>query len=100
MNRKRPIRRMGSLVNQLLAQRGYGQRLAADQLHSLVSAAVAPHLRPALQVGHLRGGILYLYAQDSVTLQQLTFEKRAILRHLQAELPDSRIKDLRLRLQS
>jgi len=100
MNRKRPIRRMGTLVSQVMAQRGYGQRSTGDQLQNVVSGAVSPHLRSSLRVGNLRSGVLYIYASDSVTLQQLTFEKRTILRRLQAEMPGSCIADLRLRVQT
>jgi len=48
----------------------------------------------------VRGGVLQIFASDSVTLQELTFRKRAILKRIQADLPDNKINDLRFRIQT
>lgn len=99
-NEKPRVRRIGSLVSQLLSRRGYAQVLANDDLHRAVASVVDPHLRSAFQIGNLRGGVLQIYATDSVTLQELNFRKRAILKHLQTTLPESKVTDLRFRIQS
>ena len=93
-------RKMGSLVNQLIARRGYAQVQAADQLRQAVDAAVGRELAKTVRPGNLRRGVLELYASDSVTLQELTFMKRRILKKLTAAMPQSGIKDIRFRIRS
>ena len=61
---------------------------------------VGESLSDAFRVGNLRQGVLQVYASDSVTLQELNFRKRAILKRIQTEAPDSKITDLRFRVQS
>ena len=94
------VRRIGSLVNQLLSRRGYAQVLAGDAIHQAIASVLDPHLKAAFQVGNLRAGVLHLYATDSVSLQELNFRKRAMLKHLQETLPESKVTDLRFRIQS
>lgn len=93
------IRPIGSLVNQLMSRRGYAAVRANERLHEAIAVALDEHLRTAFQVGNLRGGVLQIFANDSVTLQELAFRKRAVLRHLQQHLPDSNVTDLRFRVQ-
>jgi len=94
------VRRIGSLVSQLMSRRGYAQVLASDAIHQAVASVLDPHLKAAFQVGNLRGGVLHIYATDSVSLQELNFRKRAMLKHLQQTLPESQVTDLRFRIQS
>ena len=94
------VRPIGSLVNQLLSRRGYAQVLAGDAIHQAIASVLDPHLKAAFQVGNLRAGVLHLYATDSVSLQELNFRKRAMLKHLQETLPESKVTDLRFRIQS
>jgi hypothetical protein len=83
-----------------MSRRGYAQVAANDALHQAVTAAMGGQLESAFQVGNLRKGVLQIYAADSVTLQELNFHKRAILKHLQREHPESKVNDLRFRIQS
>ena len=94
------VRRIGSLINQLMSRRGYAQVLAGEDLHQVVASVVGQQLGNSLQVGNLRGGVLQIYAADSVTLQELNFRKRAILKQLRSELQEHRVTDLRFRIQS
>lgn len=92
--------RIGSIVNQLLARRGYAQVFAADALQSVVEAEVGHPLASSVRVGKVRGGVLQIFAADSVTLQELTFRKRALLKRIQADLPENKINELRFRIQT
>ena len=100
VSNQRNVRPIGSLVNQLMSRRGYAQALANDHLHRVIASAVGHPLDTSFQVGKLSAGVLHIYATDSVTLQELNFQKRSILRLLQAEVPDSKITDLRFRVQT
>jgi predicted nucleic acid-binding Zn ribbon protein len=100
MNESRFPQRLGSIVNQLLARRGYAQVFAADALQSVVEAEVGTSLAASVRVGKVRGGVLQIFAADSVTLQELTFRKRALLKRIQADLPENKINELRFRVQT
>ena len=93
------VRRIGSIVGQLISRRGYAQVSANEAIQQLIVSEVGQDLGAGLMVGNLRQGVLQVYASDSATLQELNFRKRAILRCLQRELADSKIKDLRFRIQ-
>ena len=100
-NAEKPrVRRIGSIVGQLISRRGYAQVSANEAMHQLILAEVGADLGTGLQVGNLRQGVLHLYASDSATLQELNFRKRGILKRLQRELPENKIKDLRFRIQT
>lgn len=88
-------KRLGALVNQLLARRGYAQVLANEGLQAAVVAELDAVVGQGVRAGLVKRGVLHIHAADSVTLQELTFRKRAILRRLQHEFPTSGIRDLR-----
>ena len=94
------VRRIGSLVSQLMSRRGYAQVFAGEELQRVIAAAIGQQLASSFQVGNLRKGVLQVYAADSVTLQELNFHKRAILKRLEQEVPDNKVTDLRFRIQS
>ena len=99
-NQPRRVQKIGSIVSQLMSRRGYGQITASDEISDTVAAAVGKELAAAISVGNLRGGVLQVYATDSVTLQELNFQKREILRRIQQSHPQSSVTDLRFRIQS
>jgi hypothetical protein len=94
------VRKIGSLVSQLMSRRGYAQAFANEDLHRAIAVAIGDQLGSSFQIGNLRQGVLQIYAADSVTLQELNFQKRAILKGLQRDLPDNKVTDLRFRIQS
>ncbi len=94
------VRRIGSLVSQLMSRRGYAQVLANDAIHQAIASVLDPHLSSSFQVGNLRSGVLQIYATDSVSMQELNFRKRAMLKHLQTTMPESHVTDLRFRVQT
>ena len=96
-NSKYP-RKIGSIVNQLIARRGYAQVSANEQLQQLIGEAVGKDLAASVRVGNLKRGVLELYASDSVTMQELTFLKRKILRSINKAMPDGGVKNLRFRI--
>lgn len=91
-------RKIGALVNQLIARRGYAQVQAADVMQQAVAAAVGESLAASVRAGNVRRGVLELYADDSVTLQELTFMKRTILKKIRAVMPDGTVTDIRFRI--
>lgn len=93
-------KRMGSIVNQLMIRRGYGQVLANEQLQQLVDSVIGEALQGTTRVGQVRRGKLELFVSDSVSMQELTFQKKKIIRAIQTALPNLGLKDIRLRIRS
>ncbi len=83
-----------------MSRRGYAQVAVNEQLHQLIATVLDESLRSSFQVGNLRGGVLQIFAADSVTLQELNFQKRQILNHIQQEKSFQTITDLRFRIQA
>jgi hypothetical protein len=100
VSKKSAPRKIGSIVSQLMSRRGYAEITCHDELTAAVVSVVGPQLGAAVSVGNLRGGVLQIYATDSVTLQELNFQKRPILKRIQEAHPQSNVTDLRFRIQS
>jgi predicted nucleic acid-binding Zn ribbon protein len=96
----RHVRRIGSLVSQLISRRGYAKSFANEELQRVIGTALGEQLQSAIKVGNLRNGVLQVFASDSVTLQELNFQKRKILKSIQEELPEDKVTDLRFRIQT
>jgi hypothetical protein len=99
-NESPKLRRLGSIINQLMSRRGYGSAAAPEEMLGTVLSALDQPLHASIQIGNLRQGVLQIYANDSVTLQELNFQKRVILRRLQTDIPHCQITDLRFRIQA
>ncbi len=99
MTKDRYPTQIGMLIGRLMARRGYAQVFASDALQAVLEAEVGTPLAASVRAGKVRGGVLQIFASDSVTLQELTFRKRSILKRIQADLPENKINDLRFRIQ-
>jgi predicted nucleic acid-binding Zn ribbon protein len=96
----RKPKKLSDIVAQLIAARGYGRIQADASFAAAWKAAVGPALAKYTQAGRLRRGVLEITAANSMTVQELTFQKQDVLARLQAEVPDAKIRDLRLRVGS
>ena len=94
------VQRIGNLVQQLMARRGYAQVEATEQIHAAISSVVTGDLGKQIVVGKINRGVLNVFASDSVVLQELTFQKRAILKRIKKELPQAKITDIRFKVQT
>lgn len=92
---KRKVQSIGSLVSQLISRRGYAQVAATSQFHETIVAVVGKDLGKEITVGKLNRGVLKVFAKDSVTIQELTFQKRSIINRLAKEMPDAKVSDIR-----
>ncbi|MEM6471401.1 MAG: DUF721 domain-containing protein [Planctomycetota bacterium] len=89
------LQSVGSLVGKLLARRGYASVAEQDQFQQAIMQAVGESLGAELKVGKLNRGVLKVFAPDSVTVQELVFQKRQILKAIGEFVPDNRVKDVR-----
>jgi predicted nucleic acid-binding Zn ribbon protein len=93
--RPQPI---GDVLAQLLARRGYAQQTAAADCGTAWREAAGPALAPFTRPGNVRRGALEVIVANSALLQEITFQKAALLERLQALLPDQGIRALRFRI--
>lgn len=91
-------RRIGSILNQLMARRGYGQVESSAGLQQSLATAVGKPLSESVRAGNVRRGILHIFASDSTSMQELAFKKRQILRQLQQDHPEAGITEIRTKI--
>jgi predicted nucleic acid-binding Zn ribbon protein len=95
--RGRP-QKMGDVLAELMARRGYAREQTAANYETAWRQAAGEMLARHTRVGLVRRGALDVTVANSVVLQELTFQKQAILGQLSRLLPDERIDKLRLRV--
>lgn len=91
---------IGEVIGQLMARRGYAQQQTNDQYNQSLKTALGPDLAGYTTVGKLSNGVLRIYAPDSVLVQELTFQKRKLLKQLQADHPEGKIRDVKFSVQA
>jgi predicted nucleic acid-binding Zn ribbon protein len=89
---------IGNVIAQLITARGYGRIQADANFAAAWQSAVGPVLAKYTCPGRLRRGVLEITVANSMTVQELTFQKQEVLRKLQAEVSDAKIRDLRFRV--
>jgi predicted nucleic acid-binding Zn ribbon protein len=88
----RPIR---SVVRKLMAQKDYGAIESTQALFELWPKIVGEKLVATTRVRKISRGTLLIEASSSQALQELHFQKTALLKKLNAELPAQKILRLR-----
>ncbi|QDT57522.1 hypothetical protein SV7mr_00040 [Stieleria bergensis] len=90
---------IGDVIGQLMARRGYAQQQTNDQYNQSLKIALGADLAGYTTVGKLSNGVLRIYVPDSVLVQELTFQKRKLVKQLQADHPEGKIRDVRFSIQ-
>lgn len=85
-------------LSTLLARRGYAQVEAANQRQETWMLVVGERMSQHSCAGNVRRGVLEVTVRNSTVLQELTFQKRQLLKKLLVHLPDANIRDLRFRV--
>lgn len=94
----RKPKKISDVVAQLINARGYGRVQSMEQFESAWEAAAGTALARSSRPGQLKRGVLEITAGNSAVVQELTFQKQQILTALRAQLPDTKIRDLRIRV--
>ena len=96
--RERAPKKMADVLSELMARRGYAQAETtnerADAWRSAAGEALAAESRP----GSVRRGVLEITVRNSSVLQELTFQKKTLLRKMGELVPTHQIRDLRFRV--
>jgi predicted nucleic acid-binding Zn ribbon protein len=90
--------RIGDILTQLMARRGYARVQSGEMYDAAWHEAAGPLAAKYSRVGSLKRGTLEVVVANSALVQEFTFQKTAILKTLNEQLPDQGIKDLRFRV--
>ena len=91
-------RKIADVLSDLMARRGYAREQSCDELSGAWREAAGELFARYSRVGLVRHGRLEVTVTHSALVQELTFQKAALLAHLRAALPRQQITDLRFRV--
>ena len=90
--------RIADVMSRLLARKGYAQLQQGLQWEAAWCDAVGERLSKHSRVGRTNRKVLEITARNSAVLQELTFQKRKLLKRLQAAAGANHLRDLRFRV--
>ena len=91
---------IGDDLSELMARSGFGRVQRAANYEVAWRAAAGPLASKYTRPGQLRRGTLEVVVANSTLMQELGFQKVALLKSLEASLPDEKIKNIRFRVGS
>ncbi|MGA2619377.1 MAG: DUF721 domain-containing protein [Thermoguttaceae bacterium] len=89
---------IADVLADLMARRGYARIRSGAAYEAAWNAAAGPLAAQYSRVGTLRRGTLEVIVANSTLIQELGFQKAAILSSLNQQLPDQPVTDVRFRL--
>jgi hypothetical protein len=88
-------------LSQLFAARGYGRVQADRQLRTVWQQVAGDEIAGQTRVGGIKGGVLHVGVANSALLGELvSFLKAELLRKMNAEHAELRVRDIKFRLES
>lgn len=96
--KRRVPKKMGDVVNTLLAKRGYAQVQTQEALQREWESVVGSQLARSSRAGRLSRGVLEVVVRNSAVLQELTFQRNQLLDKLATRLEGVSLKRLRFRV--
>src|SRR5688500_4058511 len=96
--RQRGPQKASDVVAQLMAARGYARVQSVVVTRAAWNAAAGEKMSTHTTPGSLNRGVLEVLVRNSAVLQELTFQKKKILKKLIAAMPDAKIEDLKFRV--
>jgi predicted nucleic acid-binding Zn ribbon protein len=89
---------IGNVLSELMSRRGYARVQSAAAYDAAWREAAGPLAAAYTRVGQLRRGTLEVVVANSTLVQELGFQKQALLRDLAELLPDEGIDNVRFRV--
>jgi predicted nucleic acid-binding Zn ribbon protein len=88
---------IGNILSELMARRGYARVQSTEMLENAWREAAGSLTAKYTRVGRLQRGTLEVIVAHSALVQELGFQKQALLAALAKLLPDEQITNLRFR---
>jgi predicted nucleic acid-binding Zn ribbon protein len=92
------LKPIADIMAQLMARKGYARERSAAAYGEAWRAAVGEALGRSTRAGAIRRGALEVFVANSTLMQELTFQKPALLEKLRQLLPDEKLANLRFRV--
>lgn len=96
--RPRAPKRIADVISRLMARKGYAQLQQGLEWENVWLEAAGGRLARDSRVGRTNRGVLEITVRNSSVLQELTFQKRKLLKKLQAAVGANNLRDLRFRV--
>jgi len=96
--RPRAPKKVGDVLANLLARRGYARIQAAALLQGTWDKLIGERLAGKTRVGRLQRGVMEVTVQSSAVMQELTFQKTRLLKSIKETMPEEKIRDLKFRV--
>jgi hypothetical protein len=90
--------RISNILSELMARRGYGRVQSTQAYEEAWRQAAGALAAQYTAIGSFRRGTLEVMVANSTLVQELTFQKDAILKSLNELLPEQNIRNLRFRV--
>jgi predicted nucleic acid-binding Zn ribbon protein len=94
----RPPKRMADVLSNLMSKRGYARVLSTSSLDDAWQKIIGPRFAGDTRPGNVKRGVLEVLVANNAVIQELTFQKKQLLKKLQVEAPDQKITDLRFKV--
>jgi predicted nucleic acid-binding Zn ribbon protein len=89
---------IGDILSSLMAKQGFARVQSCEALEAAWRDAAGELMAKYTRVGQIRRGTLEILVANSTMLQELGFQKQALLNSLTQLLPDEKIQNLRFRV--
>ena len=90
--------RISNILTELMARRGFARVQSTEAYEQVWREAAGPLVAQYSQVAALKRGVFEVVVANSTLVQELTFQKEALLQTLIARLPQEKIRSLRFRV--
>jgi hypothetical protein len=95
---RRAPQRIAEAVSQLLARRGYAHIQSSGEFAAVWREVVGERLRDDCRPGKLHRGVLEILVRHAAAAQELTMQKRMLLKDLNNLIENTTIRGLRFRV--
>ena len=96
--KRQPARHIGEIVADWMAHHGYANWQAREACELAWQEVVGPALGKFTRTGKICKGTLEVTVENSAIVQELVFQKRALLSDLVQKAPEQKIQDLKFRV--
>lgn len=94
---KRDPQKIGEVLTDLLARRGYAQISAHEECQEAWQSVVGS-MEKFSRATEVKRGVLQVVVSNSLVMQELTFRKPELIAAMAKALPTHKIKDVRFRV--
>jgi predicted nucleic acid-binding Zn ribbon protein len=91
-------KRIGNILAELMARRGYAREQSGGACAEAWTVAAGESLAACTRATQVRRGVLEVLVSNSMMIQEIGFQKPALLKRLADLLPDENIRDLKFRV--